>query len=161
MPVAKYPYEEFVQERVVAWLIEKKWRIIKEATRLSDKGADIIAGKYGKNNDARLWTIEVKGGSRHKADYKKAETISIFHSGLAQIITRMGRNTQPANKGGDKYSLAFPDYFKKHIIKQCQTRPKLPWNVCQQLNLSIFLVDENGEVEFLDWKAIRENNRHC
>ncbi|MGE5312832.1 MAG: hypothetical protein ACM3MA_02400 [Acidobacteriota bacterium] len=153
-----YPYEEFIQERVEAWLCEHGWRVITSVVSLSEHGPDIVAGNYGKTQSARLWTIEVKGGSRGKAEYQKAETISVFHSGIAQILTRMGRNTQTASKGGDKYSIALPDYFRKHVIKTTSCRPKLPWNVCKILNLTIFFVDEHGAVEYVDWKTIKKLN---
>ena len=154
----QYPYEEFVQERVEVRLRERGWRVITSVMSLSEHGPDIVAGNYGKTQSARLWAIEVKGGSRGKPEYRKAETISAFHSGIAQILTRMGRNTQTVSKGGDKYSIALPDYFRKHVIKTTNWRPKLPWNVCKMLNLTIFFVDEHDAAEHVDWKMIKKLN---
>lgn len=152
----RYPFEEFIQESAVKFLEENGWDIKSEAG-LREHGIDIIAGKYGKYNTGRKWTIEVKGGSRKYKDFCHADTISVFHSGLAEIITRMGVNNQPAVKGGNKFSLAMPDYFRKHILKTTSAKTKIPWNVMETLNLSILLVDKNGKVEHITWKEVKRD----
>ena len=118
--------EDFVQNRVLEWLSQKNWKIIKSAT-LREKGVDIKArhARY-----SRYYLIESKGS-------KDASTEEVaFVYSLGQIITRM--NTSKSTRY--YYGIALPENAAKKALK------KIPFQICKKLLLHIFSVDKTGKV---------------
>ena len=140
-----YPCEPFIQRSVVDYLANKKGYSTGVTKELWEHGVDI---KVKHSKYSRYWLIEVKGGSKSK--HANAVDTNNFVFGLGQIITRIQSATDPqAIKGSNKYGVAYPYYFIKFL-----ERRRLHWNLCKNLNLYIFLVKENGEVEEYDWCRI-------
>ena len=48
-----------------------------------------------------------------------------------------------------KYGVGYPTSFKDLVIR------RLPFDVCDKLNLYVFLIDENKKVELCDWKRLK------
>ena len=140
-----YPYETFIENSVRKYLSESGYSIGKPK-ELWEHGVDL---KLRNANYSRYWYVEVKGGSRSK-NARSVDTNN-FVFGLGQIITRIQSTTDPqAKRGSNKYGVAYPYYFIKYL-----ERKRLHWNLCKNLNLYIFLVKENGEVEKYDWTRIK------
>ncbi len=143
----KYPYEIFIQDRVAEHLISKGYSIQKNS-ELHGHGVDIKARneKY-----SRYWLVEVKGGSSSKN--AKSVNTNNFVFGLGQILTRIQSVVPPkATAGSNKYGVAYPDEFKKFLRSQ-----RLHWNLCKNLNLYIFFVRKNGDVEEYNWERVKES----
>lgn len=49
-----------------------------------------------------------------------------------------------------KYGVGYPSSFKDLIVR------RLPYDVCDKLNLYVFFVDENEKVEMLGWKDLKK-----
>ena len=137
----RYPYELFIQKAMIVYLKNKGYTKIVNASELWEHGVDI---KVRNKDYSRYWLIEVKGGSSSK-NARSVETNN-FVFGLGQIVTRIQSVTEPkASTGSNKYGVAYPNYFEKYL-----GRRRLHWNLCKNLNLTVFLVGENGEVEEYD-----------
>ena len=144
--VDSYPHESFIQKSVIKYLTEKGWYVCEEK-ELWEHGVDI---KVRNIKYSRYGYVEVKGGSQAKS--KRAVETNNFVFGLGQIVTRIQTKTNPrADKGGPKYGVAYPDYFVKYLQSG-----RIHWNLCRNLNLYIFLVKSNGEVEEYDWTRIEK-----
>ena len=142
-----FPYEQFIQDAMIMYLEGKGYTKVVNASKLWEHGVDI---KVRNKDYSRYWIIEVKGGSTSK-NARSVDTNN-FVFGLGQIVTRIQSITEPkASKGSNKYGVAYPDYFKKYL-----ERKRLHWNLCKNLNLTIFLVGEDGVVEEYDWKRIKK-----
>ncbi len=142
----RYPYETFIQKMIIAYLEDKGYTKVINASDLREHGVDI---KVRNKDYSRYWLIEVKGGST--SNNAKSVDTNNFVFGLGQIVTRIQSITEPkASAGSNKYGVAYPDYFRKYL-----ERKRLHWNVCKNLNLTIFLVDKDGVVEEYDWKKIK------
>lgn len=140
-----YPYESFIQKTVLDYLNTKNY-CIGVPKKLWEHGVDI---KVRNASYSRYWLVEVKGGSRSKN--AKAVDANNFVFGLGQIVTRIQSTTSPqASTGSNKYGVAYPYYFIKFL-----KRKRLHWNLCKNLNLYIFLVRDDGQVEEYDWKRIK------
>lgn len=142
-----YPYEPFIQAAVLDYLnTARNYGKVVASKEPWEHGVDI---KVKNNKYARYWLVEVKGGSTAK-NANSVDTNN-FVFGLGQIVTRIQSITAPvATAGSNKYGVAYPDYFIKFL-----KRKRLHWNLCKSLNLYVFLVDENGNVEEYDWKRIK------
>ncbi len=64
-------------------------------------------------------------------------------------MTRMGTNRKRGYKYGYKYGVGYPASFKDIVLR------RLPFDVCDKLNLYVFFVDENKKVELYSWKEIK------
>lgn len=64
----------------------------------------------------------------------------------------MHRNGKRGYKYGYKYGIAFPVSFRKMVLR------KMPFDVMDKLNLSLFFVNDAGNVEEMDWEDIKEIN---
>ena len=53
-------------------------------------------------------------------------------------------------KYGYKYGIAFSTYFCDMAIR------KMPYDVMDKLNLYLFFVDKDGNVEELDWRKVKK-----
>jgi len=118
--------EEFVQTRVIEWLSQNNWKLVKVAT-LKEKGVDI---KAVHTRYSRYYLIECKG-----AKDSSSEEVAFVYA-LGQIITRM--NTSGTTRY--YYGIALPKKSADKAIK------RLPYQVAQKLLLHIFSVSKKGDV---------------
>ena len=118
--------EDFVQNRVVEWLSQQNWRIIKSAT-LREKGVDI---KARHTRYSRYYLIECKGSKD-----SSSEEVAFMYS-LGQIIIRM--NTSKSTRY--YYGIALPENAAKKALK------RIPFQICKKLLLHIFSIDKKGKV---------------
>ncbi|MBR3122331.1 hypothetical protein IKF28_02725 [Candidatus Saccharibacteria bacterium] len=145
MLLEDYPRETVIQKQVLKHLKSCGYRPV-DVKELWEHGVDI---KVRHEKYSRYWLVEVKGGSSSK-NAKSVETNS-FVFGLGQIVTRVQSRTDPkATTGSNKYGVAYPYDFIRFL-----ERKRLHWNLCRNLNLYIFLVKENGDIEQYDWRRIK------
>jgi|SRR3989338_4065237 len=130
--------ESFIQKSVIEYLFRKGWSRNLRSKTEKEHGVDI---KVRHNRYARYWLIEVKG-ERHLE--------SNFYHALGQIISRMKTKRKKGYKYGYKYGVGYAVSFKKKVIKN------LPYDVCDKLNLYVFLVDKRGKTELFDWKKLKQ-----
>lgn len=138
--------EDFVQDKIIEYLNQKGWSKSLKSKTLKEHGVDI---KVRNDKFARYWLIEVKGDASPTAKYPRSHREVNFNLALGQIITRMGTGRKRGYKYGYKYGVGYPASFKDIVLR------RLPFDVCDKLNLYVFFVDENGEVEMFDWKKIK------
>jgi len=138
--------EKFVQDSIIEYLFRKGWSRNLRSKIEKEHGVDI---KVRHNKYARYWLIEVKGISiSAKSPYSSLE--SSFYHALGQIISRMWTKRKRGYKYGYKYGVGYPYTFRNKVIKN------LPHDVCDKLNLYVFLVDEKHKVELLNWKKLKQ-----
>ena len=142
-----YPHESFIQDSIIAYLANKGYSKNVVSKDLHEHGVDI---RVCNKNYSRYFLVECKGGAINAKSVTGTESVN-FVMGLGQIITRIHSKTIPmAVKGADKYGVAYPAHFKeKHLSK-------IHWTVCKQLNLHLFFVDKNGDVEEYNWQRIKK-----
>lgn len=143
----EYPFESTIQRYVVEHLKNRNYSKVVEERELWEHGVDI---KVKHEKYSRYWLVEVKGGSKSKN--ARSVEANNFVFGLGQILTRIQSKTKPqANKGSNKYGVAYPYSF----IRFLQSK-RLHWNLCKNINLYVFLVKEDGEVEEYNWRRIQK-----
>lgn len=147
MEKAKILTEPFVQDNIIYYLKKQGWNSSLKSKGLNEIGVDI---KVRNNKFSRYWLIEVKGDPSEKVKSPSGSRNSSFNSALGQIVTRMHTNRKRAYKYGYKYGVGFPSSFRKMVLK------KLPYDVCDKLNLYVFFVNSKGEVEELDHRKIKK-----
>lgn len=138
--------EDFVQGKIVKHLESNGWSTSLKSAELWEQGVDI---KVRNNKVARYWLIEAKGDPSAKVKNPGGSISSSFNSALGQIVTRMHTNGTRGYKYRYKYGIAFPNSFRKMVLK------KIPYDVMDKLNLYLFFVDSIGEVEQIDWKKMK------
>jgi len=144
--------EDFVQDKIIEYLNQNGWSKNLKSKTLKEHGVDI---KVRNNKFSRYFLIEVKGDASPTAKFPKSHREVNFNLGLGQIITRMGTDRKRGYKYGYKYGVGYPSSFKDIVLR------RLPFDVCDKLNLYVFFADENGEVEMFDWKKIKNlQNSH-
>ncbi len=145
--IKEYPHEAFVQESMIRYLTNKGYSKSMDYKGLSEAGVDI---RVRHKDYSRFFLIECKGGAIKAKSVSGTESVN-FTMGLGQIIQRIHSKTIPtAAKGAYKYGVAYPAHFKeKHLWK-------LHYNVCRQLNLYVFFVDMDGNVEEYNWQRIKK-----
>ncbi|MDP3934720.1 MAG: hypothetical protein Q8Q46_00635 [Candidatus Giovannonibacteria bacterium] len=147
--------EQFVKKRVLKYLEKFGFGNPKEKiTDLREWGVDIKVKKLRPRPIGWYYLVECKGDPSLKVKSPSGWRSSALNSALGQIISRMHTNRR-ALHGGYNYGVAFPYSFKDKVLK------KIPYYVCNRLRLSIFLVNQNGEVEKYDHrklKIIQKNN---
>ncbi len=141
--------EDIVQNQVINYLNQKGWSKNLKAKNLKEHGVDI---KVRNNNFSRYWLIEVKGEASPNARYPKSHREVNFNLALGQIITRMWTKGKRNYKYRYKYGVAYPDSFKNIVLR------RLPFDVCDKLNLHIFFVNQSGKVEEYNWKKLKQEN---
>ncbi len=143
----KFLSEKFVQDSIVEYLFRKGWSRNLRTKTLKEHGVDI---KVRNNKFGRYWLIECKGeaGDGAKAPLSRRE--ANFRTALGQIITRMSTSGQRSYKYRYKYGVGFPLSFESLVVR------RLPYDVCDKLNIYAFLVDTNGKVKLYDWRALRK-----
>jgi hypothetical protein len=142
--------EDFVQNSLIEYLKTNGWSKSLKSAELWEQGVDI---KVRNDKFSRYWLIEAKGDPSIKVKNPSGSKSSSFNSAMGQIITRMHRNGTRSYKYGYKYGIAFPASFKKMILR------KIPFDVMDKLNLYLFFINGNGNVEELDWKKIKMINK--
>ena len=139
--------EDYVQERIIDYLARNGWSKRLKAKGLKEHGVDI---KVKNDKVARYFLVECKGDASPKAKYPRSHREVHFNLALGQIITRMKTGGTRGYKYRYKYGVGYPAAFKDLIAR------RLPYDVCDKLNLYIFLVDESGEVEMLGWRDLKK-----
>ena len=137
--------EEFVQKSVIRYLSKDNWGKNLRDKGLREHGVDI---KVRHNKFARYFLIEAKGDGNGQTPSSQREVN--FNYALGQIVTRMHTNKKKIYKYGYKYGVAYPESFKDLVIR------RLPYDVCNKLNLYVFLVNEKGIVVRYDWKMLKQ-----
>ncbi len=138
--------EDFVQRRIVEYLSRIGWGRNLKAKGLNEHGVDI---KVRNNNYARYWLIECKGEATANAKSPRSHREVNFNLALGQILTRMHSGGARAYKYRYKYGIGFPASFRDLVMR------RLPFDACDKLNLSIFLVEESGTVELVGWRELK------
>ncbi|MCX6717769.1 MAG: hypothetical protein NTU76_03805 [Candidatus Taylorbacteria bacterium] len=126
--------EEFVQKRIEEYLHRKGWNYNLKSKGLHDHGCDIIVSDGNNKNKARRFFVECKGKSYAKSARSIADTNFLFC--LGQLVTRMSVIARHAYK----YGLGLPKESADKAIR------RIPWQVARHLCLSIFSVDDKGNV---------------
>jgi hypothetical protein len=138
--------EKFIQKSIIEHLFQKGWSRDLRAKESHEHGVDI---KVRHHRYARYWLIECKGDASKTAKSPRANREVCFTLGLGQIITRMKSDGKRGYKYGYKYGVGYPEWFRDPVIR------RLPYNVADKLNLYVFLVAEDGSVDILDWKELK------
>lgn len=139
--------EDFVQEQIIKHLTSNGWNTSLKSKTLKEHGVDI---KVRNDKFSRYWLIEVKGDASLTAKYPKSHREVNFNLAVGQIVTRMQTTGTRAYKYRYKYGIGYPASFKDLVMR------RLPYDVCDKLNLYVFLVDENGVVEMLGWRDLKK-----
>jgi hypothetical protein len=139
--------EDFVQDRIIEFLTANGWSKSLKSKTLKEHGVDI---KVRNDKVSRYWLIEYKGDASPTAKYPRSHREVNFNLALGQIITRMQTTGARAYKYRYKYGVGYPVSFKGLIVR------RLPFDVCDKLNLYIFFVDGEGAVEVLGWRDLKK-----
>jgi len=139
--------ELFVQKSIRNYLLKRGYGENTENTGLRVHGVDIKVKhkKYG-----RYYLIEVKGDPSADVISPEGSRNSCMNSALGQIITRMHTQRKRSYKYGYKYGIGFPISFKERLFK------KVPYDICDKLNLNLFFVNHKGEVEEYGYKELKK-----
>ena len=138
--------EKFVQDSIIEYLFRKGWSKNLRSKTEKEHGVDI---KVRNNKFPRYWVIEVKGNASSKALFPNSHREVNFNLALGQIMTRMKTSGARSYKYRYKYGVGYPSNFRDLVIR------RIPYDVCDKLNLFIFLVNEEGKIELLDWKKLK------
>jgi len=126
--------EKFVEEVILKHLAQKGWDYNIKTKGLHEHGCDIVVTDSRNKNKARRFYIEVKGKSYAKSARAIADTNFLFC--LGQLVTRMKVIARHAYK----YGLGLPKESADKALR------RIPWQVARHLCLSIFSVDDKGNV---------------
>ncbi len=132
--------EPYVKQQVVRWLTSHRWGHI-DYKEEGEHGVDIRARHV---DYARYYLIECKGDpDPSTVKHPQANRDVRFMTALGQILSRMD------TVAGYYYGIAVPRSYESLVYN------RVPWQVCKRLQLRFLLVDGNGSVEELTWRAIR------
>ena len=138
--------EQFVKKSVLKYLDKYGFGDPKQKiTELYERGVDI---KVKHKHFGRYYLVECKGDPGEKVKHPNGWRSSATNSALGQIISRM-HTSRKSPYGGYNFGVAFPYSFKDKALK------KIPYYVCNRLRLSIFLVDNGGNVEKYDHRKLK------
>ena len=141
--------EQFVKKGVLEYLEEFGFGDSnKKITDLREKGVDIKIQKLRPRSIGWYYLVECKGDPGKKVKHPNGWRSSATNSALGQIISRM-HTDRKSLYGGYNYGVAFPYSFKDKVLK------KIPYYVCNRLRLSIFLVNQKGEVKKYDHRKLK------
>ena len=132
--------EDQVQVRIIAYLKEIGYGRNLVSKTGKEHGVDI---RVRNNKVGRYFLVECKG------DGGRSHLHNHFYISLGQIISRMHTDRSAKDEFGYKYGIAAPNSWRKKVIKH------LPYYVCKKLNLHVFLVGSDEEVEYLSWKELK------
>ena len=127
--------EPFVKEKVMTYLSKQLAYTITGYKEQGRHGPDIEARK----ND---WDFIIEAKGDPDPEGKSSREV-YFLQCLGQIVTRMDRLKAA------RYGIAFPESYKDLLIR------RVPWKACQRLSLHLFLVNKDGIVAELDYRAVR------
>lgn len=139
--------EDFVQEKIIDYLTNNGWSKSLKSKTLKEHGVDI---KVRNDKVSRYWLIECKGDASPKAKFPRSHREVHFNLALGQIITRMKTGGSRGYKYRYKYGVGYPASFREMAMR------RVPYDVCDKLNLFIFFVSEDGVVEVVDWKDLQK-----
>ena len=146
--------EQFVKRHVLKYLDKFGFGDSKEKiTDLREKGVDIKVQKLRPRPCGWYYLIECKGDPGEKVKHPNGWRSSATNSALGQIISRM-HTDRKSLYGGYNYGVAFPHSFRDKALK------KIRYYACNRLRLSIFLVDNRGNVERYDHRKLKVIQRH-
>ncbi|KKS96764.1 hypothetical protein A3B05_00030 [Candidatus Giovannonibacteria bacterium RIFCSPLOWO2_01_FULL_43_160] len=137
--------EQFVQDCISNYLSKLGYHK-QEPKGLREHGVDI---KVKHKNFGRYYLVEVKGDPGKDVKSPGGSRNSCMNSAIGQIITRMHTNRKRGYKYGYKYGIGFPISFKERVIN------KIPYDVCDKLNLNLFFVHPSGVVEAYNDKKLK------
>jgi hypothetical protein len=141
--------EQFVKKAVLRYLAEDGFGDLKKKiTDLRERGVDIKVKKLRPKPCGWYYLVECKGDPTEKVKHPNGWRSSAVNSAIGQIISRMHTNRK-SPYGGYNYGVAFPYSFKSKVLR------KIPFYVCNRLRLSIFLVDNKGNVEKYDHRKLK------
>jgi len=147
--------EQFVKKCVLKYLENDGFGDPKERiTDLRERGVDIKVKKLRPRPCGWYYLVECKGDPGLRVKSPGGWRSSAINSALGQIISRM-HTSRKSPYGGYNYGVAFPYSFKDKLLK------KIPYYACNRLRMSIFIVNQKGEVEKYDHrklKIIQKNN---
>jgi hypothetical protein len=129
--------ETFVKNAVIRWLSRNGWGTNLEFDELHAHGVDI---RVRNNRYSRYFLIEAKGEGKNRSGSEVA-----FVYSLGQIITRMKDGGSTRNY----YGLALPAKSAQIALR------RVPWQVSKKLQLYIFSVNADGNVERYSWQDIK------
>ncbi len=141
--------EKFVQNSIIEYLFHKGWSRNLRSKGKKEHGVDI---KVRNNKVSRYWLIECKGDASKNAKYPRSHREVCFNLALGQIITRMKTDGKRGYKYRYKYGVGFPTSFEDLIVR------RLPYDVCDKLNLYAFFVDDFGKVKEYNWQKLKISN---
>ena len=129
--------EDKVKEYVIKWLSRNDYGDFTYGDK-KDRGPDI---KAKKNGYGVYYIIEAK-----KEGATAPLNDNYFLNSLGQIITRMnvGKRTKYS------YGLALPEKSAKIALR------RIPWQVCEKLNLRVLMVSKDGTVKEYKPKDIKK-----
>lgn len=137
--------ELFVQDAIIKHLHKQGYKKA-EAKGLREHGVDI---KVRHQDYGRYYLVEVKGDPSRTVKSPEGSRNSCMNSAIGQIITRMHTNGRRAYKYRYKYGIGFPSSYKNRLLK------KMPYDVCDKLNLNVFFVSPKGFVEEYNYKQLK------
>ncbi len=140
--------EKFVRRKIIDYLGRHGWGRNLREKATDEHGVDISVWH---NNYQRRFLVEAKGNSKNKIKAPRSRMEVNFNIALGQILTRM--KTEKADKHYKytrKYGVGFPDSYQDIIFR------RLPWAVCDVLNLYVFLVDSTGKVKEYCWRDLKK-----
>ena len=141
--------EQFVKRHVLKYLDKFGFGDSKiKITDLRERGVDIKVKKLRPRPIGWYYLVECKGDPSKKVKHPSGWRSSATNSALGQIISRM-HTSRKSPYGGYNYGVAFPYSFKDKVLK------KIPFYVCNRLRLSIFLVNQKGEVEKYNHRKLK------
>jgi len=138
--------EPFVQKKVIDYLEKVKgFNPPEKPTGLNEHGVDI---KMKHKSCGWYFLVECKGDPSESVKQPNGWRSSAMNSAIGQIITRM-HTDRKAIYGGYNYGIAFPFSFKEKVLK------KIPYYVCNRLRITIFFVDDKGNVEEYNHRKLK------
>ncbi len=141
--------EQFVKRHVLKYLDKFGFGDSKiKITDLRERGVDIKVKKLRPRPIGWYYLVQCKGNPSKKVKHPSGWRSSATNSALGQIISRM-HTSRKSPYGGYNYGVAFPYSFKDKVLK------KIPFYVCNRLRLSIFLVNQKGEVEKYNHRKLK------
>jgi len=131
--------EQFVKNRIITWLGKNNWRCVE----ISEEGRHGVDIKAKHNKYPRYYYIETKGEPDKNVKHPSSRMEVNFVYALGQILLRM------KTKSRNYYAIGLPKNYSKKV------KSRLSSNICKKLNLHIFLVNSEGNIERLTWKNLK------
>jgi hypothetical protein len=130
--------EDFVKNRVVEWLGRNGY-FPTHLKLLSEHGADIVAKRQRSNY---FYIVEAKGDPQINPNKMRHPYLV---SALGEIVQRVTRAKYC------RYAVALPASYEK------LARKHVPSVLAHRLDLEVLLVDQDGSVDRLTWKELKDS----